>query len=108
MLARNVWLPFAEFRISTIFAPYFCTRHSPNPVIFLRSSNVLAGIRTMSSSHLFCATIYSGTPSSAAWSARHFFKATIDFTCSPVRGVLGSIVAPGLAGVFCGTCAPSS
>src|SRR5208282_1280390 len=45
---------FAVFRTSTILAPYFCTRHSPSPLTFVRSPNVRTGIRTMSSSHRFC------------------------------------------------------
>jgi len=48
---------FAAFSASRIFEPYFCTRHSPRPRTFVRSSKPRAGMRTISSSHLFCATM---------------------------------------------------
>jgi hypothetical protein len=56
-LCHERFVAFAAFIASRIFAPYFCTRHSPSPRTFRRSSKPRAGMRTISSSHLFCATM---------------------------------------------------
>jgi hypothetical protein len=55
-VVRECLAALSMSRTSSILAPYFCTRHSPSPWTFARSSRFLTGIRTISSSHLFCAT----------------------------------------------------